>query len=346
MSYQMPTTVPTMTINAPPKDRTAAVLGLTAAVLYVAAYFSPLLTVGGESNSMGDGDNKMLWLWVVPGLLAAIAGGLGLVGKGVGAALSVGLDLGMAGLTIFEMIVVHKATDLSVNDGFGLVIEKGVGFWMFCAAAVLSVIAAMTLSLGRSPGDAKCDHTLSVLAGLALAGVSLAVLLPANGFSVLDIDDTLVQFGFIIWGVLAPLFALLMAFSHTRTAVAFVLGVGIAHVGLSLAILQDIGVSGGSVTGSLTTSHPAILHTSVLASVVLAGLALGRVVQAVAPVARFAPYAPGPVGAPTPYQPPVQPEVRSQWAADPYGRHQFRLWDGHTWSASVSDNGIVGNDPV
>jgi hypothetical protein len=122
--------------------------------------------------------------------------------------------------------------------------------------------------------------------------------------------------------------------------------VGIAHVGLSLAILQDIGVSGGSVTGSLTTSHPAILHTSVLASVVLAGLALGRVVQAVAPVARFAPYAPGPVGAPTPYQPPVQPEVRSQWAADPYGRHQFRLWDGHTWSASVSDNGIVGNDPV
>ncbi len=346
MSYQMPTTVPSVTMRARPKDRTAAVLGVSAALLYAAAYFLPLVSLDGDSGSMSDGDNVTMWLWLMPAALAVAGGVMGLMGNSIGAALAVGLDLGMAGLTAFEMIAVHKATDLSVPDGFGMLIEKGIGFWAFCAAAVLSVIAATSLGLSRSPDDTKCDATLSVLAGVALLGVSLAILLPVDGVSVLDIDDGLVQFGFVIWGLAAPLFALMMAFSHTRSSVAFVLGVGIAHAGLSIAILQDIGATGDFATGSVTTGHEALLHWSVLASVVLAAFALGRVVQAVAPAARFTPYAPGSVGAPTPYQQPEKPQVQSQWAPDPYGRHQFRLWDGHGWSASVSDNGIVGNDPV
>lgn len=33
------------------------------------------------------------------------------------------------------------------------------------------------------------------------------------------------------------------------------------------------------------------------------------------------------------------------WGADPYGRHQFRLFDGKAWTSTVSDNGVVGSDP-
>lgn len=34
------------------------------------------------------------------------------------------------------------------------------------------------------------------------------------------------------------------------------------------------------------------------------------------------------------------------WHPDPSGRHQYRWWDGAAWTESVSDNGVVGSDPV
>ena len=34
------------------------------------------------------------------------------------------------------------------------------------------------------------------------------------------------------------------------------------------------------------------------------------------------------------------------WHPDPTGRHQLRYWDGRTWSAHVSDDGVVGADPL
>jgi hypothetical protein len=34
------------------------------------------------------------------------------------------------------------------------------------------------------------------------------------------------------------------------------------------------------------------------------------------------------------------------WLQDPTGRHELRWWDGTTWSANVSDQGVTGNEPV
>lgn len=34
------------------------------------------------------------------------------------------------------------------------------------------------------------------------------------------------------------------------------------------------------------------------------------------------------------------------WSADPTGRHQLRYWDGSAWTANVSDNGAVSQDPI
>jgi hypothetical protein len=36
----------------------------------------------------------------------------------------------------------------------------------------------------------------------------------------------------------------------------------------------------------------------------------------------------------------------ASWSSDPSGRHQFRYWDGRSWTAHVSDNGVVAVDPV
>src|SRR5690606_30212574 len=34
------------------------------------------------------------------------------------------------------------------------------------------------------------------------------------------------------------------------------------------------------------------------------------------------------------------------WQPDPFGRHQYRYWDGSAWSDQVSDDGVVSSDPA
>lgn len=52
--------------------------------------------------------------------------------------------------------------------------------------------------------------------------------------------------------------------------------------------------------------------------------------------------APVPASPPPPPPPPTPPT----WAADPYGRHELRYWDGSRWTQHVSDNGEATVDPV
>lgn len=39
-------------------------------------------------------------------------------------------------------------------------------------------------------------------------------------------------------------------------------------------------------------------------------------------------------------------QVPPQWAADPYGRHELRYWDGQEWSEHVRDGALPSRDPV
>jgi hypothetical protein len=43
-------------------------------------------------------------------------------------------------------------------------------------------------------------------------------------------------------------------------------------------------------------------------------------------------------------QPAVQ-KVAPQWAADPYGRYEYRFWNGRAWTSSVSTAGVQSTDP-
>ncbi len=39
------------------------------------------------------------------------------------------------------------------------------------------------------------------------------------------------------------------------------------------------------------------------------------------------------------------PAVGAGWNPDPSRRHELRYWDGSSWTAHVSTNGVAGTDP-
>src|SRR5437899_298011 len=65
--------------------------------------------------------------------------------------------------------------------------------------------------------------------------------------------------------------------------------------------------------------------------------------QGVVPArARPAP-APAP---PPPVAAPAAAPGAPGWAADPYGRHQWRYWDGNRWTDQVADGSTQSTDPA
>ena len=41
-----------------------------------------------------------------------------------------------------------------------------------------------------------------------------------------------------------------------------------------------------------------------------------------------------------------EPAAAAGWYADPSGRHQYRYWEGATWTPSVADDGQASLDPL
>lgn len=40
------------------------------------------------------------------------------------------------------------------------------------------------------------------------------------------------------------------------------------------------------------------------------------------------------------------PAPNAQWAPDPTGRHELRMFDGTQWTANISNRGVSGWDPL
>ena len=38
--------------------------------------------------------------------------------------------------------------------------------------------------------------------------------------------------------------------------------------------------------------------------------------------------------------------MAARWLPDPTGRHQYRYWDGGSWTENVYDAGVESRDPV
>lgn len=310
--------------------RRAAASAIVAGGLYLAGYYLPLVSEGGQSASFSDGDKATMWIWVVPALLAVVAGVVAFTAKGVTAVVAgtaaAGLVTGVAGISVFELITVQR---LIADNGP----SKGAGFWAMSLAAGMAASGALAVLAGAKAPEAKCNQGLSLAAAAMFVGVPLAILLPADGFNPLsDIDDGLIKFGLVVWALLAPLLALAGTLTRRVSGVALGAGVALGHLGFSVALLQsDPGSSG--FTGSFGTGHDALYHWTALAALVLTVAALAGPLsgRATVPVASSA-------------ASPAASSGPGQWAGDPYDRHQYRWYDGTQWTAQVSDHGVVSQD--
>jgi hypothetical protein len=59
-----------------------------------------------------------------------------------------------------------------------------------------------------------------------------------------------------------------------------------------------------------------------------------------------APTRPAPPAPPPPVAAPAAAPGAPGWAADPYGRHQWRYWDGNRWTDQVADGSTQSTDPA
>lgn len=302
---------------------------LAAGVLYVAGYYLPVVDIGDRSRSFADGDSAAVWAWVVPGVVAAGAGVLALGGKRLAGHLAAGAALGLAGMTIFELLVVDELS--SSSDVYSSAPSKAVGFWVLAAAAVLGLIAGLIAVAGRGSygNEGRTGQgPLALLGGLCFVGVPLALLLPEDGFSPMsELPTSSLQGGLLAWAVVAPLIGFSMVTTRAAAGVMGGIGIAIAHGGFSLMMLQ---ADSGSGLSDVSTVHSDLYHWTTWASLALLVAALAQTGKAPAAAGQ----------ATTGYTVTVQ----GQWAPDPYGRHQYRWYDGSRWTAQVSDSGLVSHD--
>lgn len=306
-----------------PSNRTSAVgqkvagSAIAAAGLYILGTYLPLVSGNGGSFKLSDGDGAV-WMWVVPAVVAIVAAGAAFAGKAVGGTIAAGVVTGLAGMSTFQLIMTHKAYDIPG-------VSKGAGYWALTLAVTTAIGTAVTLLTSRAAGEPRCDQATSLVAAVAFLGVPAAILLPADGFNPLaDIDDGLIKFGLVVWALLAPGLALALTAGRRQSGVAFGAGVAFAHLGYTVMVLQSD--SGGSA--AVGVGHTAIYHWTMVAALALTSVALARSLMAGG-------------AAPTPA---VAAAAAGQWAPDPYGRHQYRWWDGVQWTGNVSDHGVVGVD--
>lgn len=329
MGYPVSSAVPTAQKSV---GQRVGVLALTAGALYVLGYYLPTVDIGGDGSSLSDGDSAAIWTWVVPGLVAALAGIVALSGKRVAGPLAAGAAVGLAGFSIFELLVIDELASQMSDSSivYAIDVSKGIGFWAIALAAVLGIVAAVDVlrGLGSSGEGGSASASAPALIGaLCFVGVPLSVLLPEHGSSPLSSMPTgALKAGLLAWALLAPVLGFLLVVTRKPSGIAAGVGAAIAHCGFSLTMLfaDD---SGGM--GTFTTGHAAIYHWSAWASLVLLAVAALQAAKSTSPL----PSASQPVAA-----------AQGQWAADPYGRHQYRWYDGARWTAQVSNHGVAGHD--
>ena len=329
----------------------AAVLALISAGLLALGLLTPLVGMDGvEVKPLADAGSDLVVLFGGAAAIAAIAALAGLGGSRLAAAIGAGTALGACGPALF--IVILTASDVTGSSGH----TASVGFFAFCGAAVTALAGTvLAVSSGRTEETSVNAGAalLVVLAGAVSLGVPLALLLPRDGFGVLDLGDGATKAAYVVWAMLAPGVAFVVGLTRTRVAVATVVGISLGHVALSVSALverdRDLGVN--FAQGNLfneTLYHVVAVVAALLAMV---GLALASTSTPTAGATQ-----PGYVVQPYGYS--EQPAVAGwsagdvaavpagQWAADPFGRHELRWWDGLQWTESVSDRGVVSADPA
>jgi hypothetical protein len=223
---------------------------------------------------------------------------------------------------------------------------------------------ARVVATWRTPLETTALILLGAVGFSVVGGIVSAVFTPgASAWRKL----TFLGFNVVsIWhvAVLALVVALVLALRipfepdarGASTARAVLLGaVGVGGVIVLIALIACIGALGDNqafVGLAWPEKIGNIMQWLGGAAVAAAAALLALRAQSVLP----APVRPAPAAAPTattsatapaaPSAPPTAPPVAPGWAADPYGRHQWRYWDGSRWTDQVADGSTQSTDPA
>lgn len=316
------------------QGKPAALVGLIAAALYAVGVFLPYVSGSGVSASLADGGKEVYAIFFIPAAVGVIAALRSLTSGSITAAgIAAGTAVGAFGVAQFFVAIFYR----TVSEAGGGV-SYGVGFYCHAGAVVLALAAVMMgQSLPRTDLDSRrpLNAVVCTLGGLAFIGAGAAILLPENGYSVFDIPDGVIKSSAIAWGVVSPAAGLFAALSRVRARVGFAAGVAVGHLGVVVGLSIQNTNSGSGINTGFGVSNEGLYNISVVASALLVGVALLMNTQEGVPsVAASSGFG---------YQ--AASASSAQWAADPFGRHQLRYFDGQQWTASVSDNGAVSVDP-
>jgi hypothetical protein len=122
---------------------------------------------------------------------------------------------------------------------------------------------------------------------------------------------------------------------------AVVLGAVIAMCAL-LGVVGVLGLSGDDFGVSWSESIGEVLELLGGGIVAVVAVVLALRGRSLLP----APVRPAPAAVAPPPAAPTAPPAAAGWAADPFGRHQWRYWDGTRWTDQVADGSTQSSDPA
>jgi pSer/pThr/pTyr-binding forkhead associated (FHA) protein len=341
------------------------VLAVLAAAGLLAGELLPIVSQDGDPSEglLGLADSSFaVFTFIVTVLL--VAGGVvatmrpaaaGMVG---GAAL-VGGTTGVVFSALFFYGVSESDGDVTPASGLYVLTAGSV-------IALVTFIAAVARPTRMSRRSAVLG-AVAVPGALASIAASVGLMLPPPGSDLtvseyLNLGNVGVNIANIGWMASLAVAATIGFVARSRWGILMVIGAWLPMAWLlfSAATANRIEFDAGG-DGSVVVRadvHPlfalGIVGVGVCA---LIGLIAGRSVAvwnepapAVAGEAAFAHTAPAHTApahtapAHTAYAP-TTAVATGRWAADPYGRHELRYWDGQSWTMHVSDRGATSVDP-
>jgi|GEM_PF-6685010 len=304
--------------------RSSSIATLVAAALYVAGYFLPVINASeffGDDVKLSDGGSGLGWSFVGSAVLMTVFSVLALKGGEWQARVAAGVAVTQAMFALFFLVTFQRG--VSSSDGE---YQYAFGYFVLLGAVVVSAASAFLAWKDiRSNQGGPFNVGLLIAGAASLAGVPLALLTESNGSSIWDVPDGWIQLGLVLFAVVPVGLAAAGFLRKNLLGVGFAIGVTLALGCISIGAHSNSSDVGSS--GTFVSANQTIFDLSVIAAFVLGVLAF-----------RLRPgmSAAGFVGGGTP--------TAAQWAADPFLRHEFRFWDGRTWTATVSDQGVVGTD--
>lgn len=365
--------------SEPPVVHTSAVVALATAVAVAVGTFLPYLSAEGVSVSLSDDATGSLYIGLLGPPAIAVVGAI--ARSRTGAAIAVGSAAGAGGLVLIIVAFAYEVVSEASTADFLGDYSYEIGFVVHSAAAigaiVLVVIALNLVTSVRTSEAAVIPPLISLIGAAGLCAFAVGVLMPVDGFGILDIGQTITPayIAFLATVVVPGVFGF-----ASRRPTGAALGFGAAITPLCLWISDAVAnnASGAGFFAGFDEGNTALLAVGAIAAGVcgLIGFSASEqtAAQAREPAQRvIAPEGPA-WASPAPSESPASSSVPGThrlvidvsdevptasgmtlpgetggqsvtasapvpggWHPDPYERFSLRWWDGARWTEHVLD---------